>query len=94
MWRGIGAVTAGTGCGLFRSRVWVKATRQVGLPDLHFHDLRHTGNMLTAATGATLRELMDRMGHSTTRAALIYLHGSMPVSTRSRAPSATRPGSR
>ena len=62
--------------GLFRSRVWVKATHQVGLPDLHFHDLRHTGNMLTAATGATLRELMDRMGHSTTRAALIYLHGS------------------
>ena len=33
--------------------------------------------MLTAATGATLRELMDRMGHSTTtRASLIYLHGS------------------
>ena len=24
-----------------------------------------------------LRELMDRMGHSTSRAALIYLHGSM-----------------
>ena len=32
--------------------------------------------MLTAATGATLRELMDRMGHSTARAALIYQHGS------------------
>ena len=62
--------------GLFRSRVWVKATHRVGLPGLHFHDLRHTGNMLAAATGATLRELMDRMGHSTTRAALIYLHGS------------------
>ena len=42
----------------------------------HNHDLRHTGNMLTATTGATLRELMDRMGHSTTRAALIFLHGS------------------
>ncbi len=27
-------------------------------------------------TGATLRELMDRMGHGTTRAALIYQHGS------------------
>ncbi|HEY0690673.1 MAG TPA: hypothetical protein VGD71_16735 [Kribbella sp.] len=25
-------------------------------------------------TGATLRELMDRMGHASTRAALIYLH--------------------
>jgi hypothetical protein len=32
--------------------------------------------MLTAATGATLRELMDRMGHSSPRVALIYLHGS------------------
>jgi integrase len=62
--------------GLFRSRVWVKATSKIGLVGLHFHDLRHTGNMLTAATGATLRELMDRMGHSTTRAALIYLHSS------------------
>ena len=26
--------------------------------------------------GATLRELMDRMGHDSERAALIYLHGS------------------
>jgi hypothetical protein len=26
--------------------------------------------------GASLRELMDRMGHACTRAALIYLHGS------------------
>ena len=32
--------------------------------------------MLTAATGATLRELIDRMGSSTARAALIYQHGS------------------
>jgi hypothetical protein len=27
-------------------------------------------------TGASLGELMDRMGHSSPRAALIYLHGS------------------
>jgi hypothetical protein len=40
------------------------------------HDLRHAGNMLAAGTGAGLRELMDRMGHSTTRAALTYLHAS------------------
>jgi hypothetical protein len=43
---------------------------------VHFHDLRHAGNNLAASTGATLRELMARMGHSTTRAALIYLHDS------------------
>jgi hypothetical protein len=42
---------------------------------LHFHDLRHTGNAL-AAQGASLRELMARMGHSSTRAALIYQHAS------------------
>ena len=40
------------------------------------HDLRHTGNNLTAAAGANLRELMTRMGHSSTRAALIYLHST------------------
>jgi integrase len=32
--------------------------------------------MLAAGTGARLRELMDRMGHSTSRAALTYLHAS------------------
>jgi hypothetical protein len=46
-----------------------------GLPAMHFHDLRHTGKMLAADTGANLRELMERMGHSTTRAATVYLHG-------------------
>jgi integrase len=40
----------------------------------HFHDLRHTGNTLAGAAGASLRERMERMGHSTTRAALIYQH--------------------
>jgi hypothetical protein len=43
---------------------------------VHFHDLRHTGSTLTAATGSNLRELMARMGHSSARAALIYLHSS------------------
>jgi hypothetical protein len=32
------------------------------------------GAVLTAEVGANLRELMDRMGHSTTRAASIYQH--------------------
>ena len=49
---------------------------KAGLPGIHFHDLRHAGNALTADAGASLRELMDRMGHSSTRAALIYLHSS------------------
>lgn len=52
------------------------ALAKASLPGIHFHDLRHAGNVLTADAGASLRELMDRMGHSSTRAALIYLHSS------------------
>ena len=62
--------------GNFRRRVWVKAAEVVGVPEAHFHDLRHTGNNLTAQAGANLRELMERMGHSSPRAALIYLHAT------------------
>jgi hypothetical protein len=62
--------------GNFRRRVWRPALAAAGLSRTHFHDLRHTGNTLTATVGASLRELMDRMGHSSPRAALIYLHGS------------------
>jgi hypothetical protein len=38
--------------------------------------VRHTGNHLAAQTGASTRELMQRMGHSTMRAALIYQHAT------------------
>jgi integrase len=41
-----------------------------------FHDLRHAGNLFIADAGANLRELMERMGHSSSRAALIYLHST------------------
>jgi integrase len=68
--------------GNFRRRVWLPALDRASLPGIHFHDLRHTGNTLTANAGANLRELMERMGHSSTRAALIYLH---PTGDRQRA---------
>lgn len=38
-------------------------------PDLRFHDLRHTGAMLAASTGATPAEHMGRLGRSTDHAA-------------------------
>jgi len=60
----------------FYRRVWVNAVERAGMTGVHFHDLRHTGNMLTADAGANLRELMDRMGHASTRAAVIYLHST------------------
>jgi integrase len=60
----------------FRRRVWLPALATVGLEGIHLHDLRHTGNQLTANAGANLRELMARMGHDSERAALIYLHST------------------
>jgi integrase len=57
------------------SKPWGRALATAGLAaDLHVHDLRHTGNTLAAEAGASLGELMNRMGHSSTRAARIYLH--------------------
>ncbi|MEW2139973.1 tyrosine-type recombinase/integrase [Streptomyces sp. NPDC005409] len=54
---------------------WNAAREKAGVHSgVHFHDLRHTGNTLASSAGASTRELMTRMGHSTTRAALIYQH--------------------
>jgi integrase len=52
------------------------ARAAAGRPDLRFHDLRHTGATLAAATGATLAELMRRIGHSTPHAAMRYQHAT------------------
>ena len=60
----------------FVNDVWRPAAEKVGVPHLHFHDLRHTGNTLAAATGASLRELMVRMGHASAKAALRYQHAT------------------
>jgi integrase len=52
------------------------AREAAGRPDLRFHDLRHTGATLVAATGATMAELMRRLGHSTPSAAMRYQHAA------------------
>ncbi|MEV0727723.1 site-specific integrase [Polymorphospora sp. NPDC050346] len=61
------------------NRVWHRAKKGAGIPadvDLHLHDLRHTGSTWSAQSGATLKELMARIGHSSTRAAMIYQHAT------------------
>ncbi|MGG5260331.1 tyrosine-type recombinase/integrase [Phycicoccus avicenniae] len=57
-------------------RHWYRARLAAGRPDLRIHDLRHTGAVLAAQTGATLAELMARIGHSTPQAALRYQHAA------------------
>ena len=58
----------------FNRRVWQPATRAAGVEGLRVHDLRHTAGTLATAAGGSLREVMDRLGHSTTVAAVRYQH--------------------
>ncbi|MFN2320830.1 MAG: tyrosine-type recombinase/integrase [Dermatophilaceae bacterium] len=55
-------------------KVYKPARAAAGRPDLRWHDLRHTGATLAAHAGATTRELMDRLGHSTSAMAMRYQH--------------------
>ncbi|MGH1492071.1 MAG: site-specific integrase [Acidimicrobiales bacterium] len=61
-----------------RATVWVKAwdmaRNPTGLEQIRFHDLRHLAGTLTAQAGATLKEVMAALGHSTPDAALRYQH--------------------
>lgn len=56
----------------FGRSVWRPAVQQVGLPGLHFHDLRGCAATLAAIAGATTAELMHRLGHTTPDVALRY----------------------
>ncbi|MDN5751353.1 MAG: site-specific integrase [Pseudonocardia sp.] len=59
---------------------WVETVKKRGAPGLHFHDLRHTGNLFAAQTGATTKDLMARMGHDDMRAALTYQRATSQLS--------------
>lgn len=54
-------------------RVWANARRDANV-ECTFHDLRHHAGTLTATAGASIRESMARLGHSSPRAALRYQH--------------------
>lgn len=63
-------------------RWYYKARAEAKRDDLRFHDLRHTGATLAAQTGATLAELMARLGHSTPAAAMRYQHAAAGADRR------------
>lgn len=56
------------------AKVYYPARIAAGRPDLRFHDLRHTGATMATETGASLAEVMQRLGHSTPSAAMRYQH--------------------
>ena len=56
----------------FGRSVWRPAVQRVGLPGLHFNDLRGCAATLAAIAGATTAELMHRLGHATPDVELRY----------------------
>lgn len=53
---------------------WREARRRAGREDLDLHDFRHTGASMAGEEGASLAELMYRLGHSTPAMAMRYQH--------------------
>lgn len=51
-----------------------KGRRAIKMPKLTIHDLRHTSATMAAQQGATIAELMARIGHTTPNMALRYQH--------------------
>ena len=59
--------------GAWSQRVkWPELVRRLGMAGVHFHDLRHAGNIWASKAGLSTKDLMARMGHDDMRVALIY----------------------
>jgi len=56
--------------------IWATACAASDITGLHFHDLRGSEATWAAASGVTVRELMDRPGHTTPTVALRYQHAT------------------
>ena len=51
---------------------WPELVVELGLTGVHFHDLRHAGNIWASKADMSTKDLMARMGHDDMRTALIY----------------------
>ena len=58
----------------FPRRTWQSAREKAGMSHLHFHDLRHWAASIFAINGATLRQLVDLLGHSDISLVMRYAH--------------------
>ena len=57
-------------------REWTRVRRALDLEGVPLHDLRHLAGTMAAATGASTKELVHRLGHASPRAALRYQHAT------------------
>ena len=57
--------------------MWTRAKQAAGVDEsVRFHDLRHLAGTTAAASGASVKESMARMGHASSDASLRYLAAS------------------
>ncbi|MGH3048839.1 MAG: tyrosine-type recombinase/integrase [Gaiellaceae bacterium] len=61
----------------FMNRVFKPAARAAGIPELTFHDLRHTGASLMIAAGCNVKVIAERMGHADGGALVLRRYGHL-----------------
>jgi integrase len=69
----------------FMGRVFKPAARAAGLPELTFHDLRHTGASLMIAAGCHVKVIAEQMGHSDGGALVLKRYGHLYKGARKQA---------
>ena len=71
-------------------RVFKPAARAAGMPELTFHDLRHTGASLMIAAGCHVKVIAEQMGHSDGAASCSSARATSTRARGARRPSRSR----
>ena len=66
-------------------RVFKPAARAARMPELTFHDLRHTGASLMIAAGCHVKVIAEQMGHSDGGALILKRYGHLYKGARRQA---------
>ncbi len=70
------------------ARIFKPAARAAGIPELTFHDLRHTGASLMIAAGCHVKVIAEQMGHSDGGGLVLRRYGHLYKGARRQAASA------
>jgi integrase len=73
----------------FMYRVFKPAARAAAIPELTFHDLRHTGASLMIAAGCHVKVIAEQMGHADGGALVLKRYGHLYKGARRQAAIAT-----
>src|SRR5262249_12461058 len=71
------------------ARYFKPAARAAGIPELTFHDLRHTGASLMIAAGCHVKTIAEQMGHADGGALVLQRYGHLYKGARRQAAIAT-----